>query len=90
MTKDALVRLVHVNVLLWERNADTGLIQFFFDVFSHSEIDSPVVCSLSPDTNGEVHGAVSKLAHLDEWFRVLENFFMAISRNKININLRIL
>lgn len=50
--------LFHVEVALGEGDGDAVVVEGFFDLFVHGEVDGPVVGGVGPDADGEVDGAV--------------------------------
>lgn len=61
---------------LWEREADALLIKYGVNVFVHIEINSPVVLTLHPGTDDDIHTACIERMKGDERCRVTKNPFI--------------
>ena len=63
--------LMHSQLREWER--DTLRIECSIYILVHVEVHTPIVGSIHPYTDGDVHAAVCQSSQFDEWCRVFQD-----------------
>jgi hypothetical protein len=56
---------MHVDLLLWEGNGDTFLVETLFDGLLEVEEHTRVVFLLAPGPHAEIHAVVGKLTYYE-------------------------
>lgn len=65
-----------MNFALWEWNFNTFLVKALFQSFHNMKMRPPEIGILGPESEGEIHRAVGKLAHIDLGCRSFKNAFV--------------
>ena len=72
----SLFVLVHMDVSLWERNADSLLVKTFLDVLGGVAKNDKIVAGVDPRAHHKVHTAIPQFRDRNQRRRILEDSFV--------------